>query len=55
MRQVEIAGIALEATTGAPLVVLQETDEPHRAVPIFIGGTEAAAIGLLRRLQSGSG
>jgi bifunctional DNase/RNase len=46
MRQVEIAGIALEATTGAPLVVLQETDEPHRAVPIFIGGTEAAAIGL---------
>jgi bifunctional DNase/RNase len=46
MRQVEITGIALEATTGAPLVVLQETDEPHRTIPIFIGGTEAAAIGL---------
>ncbi len=46
MRQVEITGIALEATTGAPLVVLQETDAPHRAVPIFIGGTEAASIGL---------
>jgi bifunctional DNase/RNase len=46
MRQVEITGIALEATTGAPLVVLQETDAPHRTLPIFIGGTEAAAIGL---------
>jgi len=46
MRQVEITGIALEATTGAPLVVLQETDAPHRSIPIFIGGTEAAAIGL---------
>ena len=46
MRQVEITGIALEATTGAPLVVLQETDEPHRTMPIFIGGTEAASIGL---------
>ena len=46
MRMVEIAGIALEASTGAPLVVLQETDEPHRTIPIFIGGPEAAAIGL---------
>jgi bifunctional DNase/RNase len=46
MRQVEIAGIALEATTGAPLVVLQETHAPHRAVPIFVGGPEAASIGL---------
>jgi len=26
--------------------VLQETDAPHRSIPIFIGGTEAAAIGL---------
>ena len=46
MRQVEIAGIALEATSGAPLVVLQETDEPYRTVPIFVGGPEAASIGL---------
>jgi bifunctional DNase/RNase len=46
MRQVQITGIALEATTGAPLVVLQETDAPHRAVPIFVGGPEAASIGL---------
>ncbi|HEY3672012.1 MAG TPA: bifunctional nuclease family protein [Acidimicrobiia bacterium] len=46
MRLVEITGIALEASTGAPLVVLQETNEPHRTIPIFIGGTEAASIGL---------
>ena len=46
MREVEIAGLALEATTGAPLVVLRETEEPHRELPIFVGGTEAAAIGL---------
>ena len=46
MRLVEITGIALEASTGAPLVVLQETDEPHRTMPIFIGGSEAASIGL---------
>jgi bifunctional DNase/RNase len=46
MRQVEITGIALEATTGAPLVVLRETHAPHRAVPIFVGGPEAASIGL---------
>jgi len=46
MRHVEIAGLALEETTGAPLVLLQETDAPYRVVPIFIGGTEAAAIGL---------
>lgn len=46
MRRVQIAGLALEATTGAPLVVLREADEPHRVVPIFVGGTEAAAIGL---------
>jgi hypothetical protein len=46
MRQVEITGIALEATTGAPLVVLQETAAPHRTIPIFVGGAEAAAIGL---------
>jgi bifunctional DNase/RNase len=46
MRQVEIAGIALEATSGAPLVVLQETNAPYRTVPIFVGGPEAASIGL---------
>jgi len=46
MREVEIAGLAFEAATGAPLVVLRETTEPRRVLPIFVGGTEAAAIGL---------
>jgi bifunctional DNase/RNase len=44
MREVEIAGVGFEATSGMPLVVLRETDEPHRALPVFVGGAEAAAI-----------
>lgn len=46
MRQVDITGIALEANTGAPLVVLREQEEPHRLLPIFIGGPEASAIAI---------
>ena len=36
----------MEATSGVPLVVLREDDAPHRLLPIFIGGPEAAAIAL---------
>ncbi|HVS67106.1 MAG TPA: bifunctional nuclease family protein [Mycobacteriales bacterium] len=46
MRQVEIAGLALEASSGSPVVVLRETEAPHRVLPIFVGGSEATAIGL---------
>jgi bifunctional DNase/RNase len=46
MKEVEVAGLAFEAATGAPLVVLRETAEPRRVLPVFVGGTEAAAIGL---------
>ena len=46
MKLVEIAGLHLEATTGAPLVLLREQDAPHRVLPIFVGGPEAAAIAL---------
>lgn len=46
MRPVQIAGIALDAHSGAPLVVLREADEPHRLLPIHIGGQEASAIAL---------
>lgn len=46
MRRVHITGIALEANTGAPLVVLREQDDPHRLLPIFIGGPEASAIAI---------
>lgn len=46
MRRVDITGIALEANTGAPLVVLREQDEPRRLLPIFIGPPEASAIAI---------
>lgn len=41
---VEIFGLQIEATSGAPLVLLREVDDPHRLLPIFIGGSEALAI-----------
>lgn len=46
MRRVDITGIALEAATGSPLVVLRERDEPNRLLPILIGGPEASAIAI---------
>jgi uncharacterized protein len=46
MRLVELVGLHIEATTGAPLVVLREHEPPHRVVPIFIGAPEAASIGM---------
>jgi uncharacterized protein len=46
MRRVDITGIALEAQSGAPLVVLREQEEPHRLLPIFIGAPEASAIAI---------
>ncbi len=46
MKLVDLAGLTLEATVGAPVVVLREHDEPHRLLPIFVGSTEAAAIAL---------
>ncbi len=44
MKQVELAGLAFEATSGSPLVVLREHDDPHRLLPIFVSGPDAAAI-----------
>lgn len=41
---VEIFGLQIEASSGLPLVLLREVDEPHRILPIFIGGPEALAI-----------
>jgi hypothetical protein len=46
MKLVDLAGIHIDATTGAPIVLLREHDAPHRVVPIFIGGLEAAAIAM---------
>lgn len=46
MKRVELAGLAVEENAGAPIVVLREHDEPHRLLPILIGGPEAAAIAM---------
>src|SRR5687767_14800312 len=46
MRSVDLVGITVEASSGAPLVVLREHDAPHRLLPIFIGETEAASIAI---------
>jgi bifunctional DNase/RNase len=46
MKLVEIVGLHVEASSGAPLVLLREHDEPHRVLPIFVGGPEAASIAL---------
>jgi hypothetical protein len=44
MKLVDLVGLHVEASSGAPLVLLREHDAPHRIVPIFIGGAEAASI-----------
>jgi bifunctional DNase/RNase len=46
MKLVEVVAVQLEATTGAPVVVLREHDEAHRLLPLFVGGLEATAIAL---------
>ena len=46
MKPVEILSLHVEATSGAPLVLLRERDAPHRVLPIFVGRAEAASIAL---------
>jgi bifunctional DNase/RNase len=46
VKRVDMAGLALEHQTGAPIVVLREHDAPHRLLPIFVGGVEASSIAL---------
>ncbi len=46
VKQVELIGLAVEAGSDAPVVLLRERDEPHRVLPIFIGPVEATAIAL---------
>jgi bifunctional DNase/RNase len=46
MKLVELLGLSLEAASGAPLVLLREFDAPHRVLPIFVGGPEAASIAI---------
>lgn len=44
MKLVDLVGVHIEATSGAPLLLLREQAAPHRVVPIFVGGPEAASI-----------
>lgn len=52
MKRVELAGVAFEATSGSPLLMLREHDDPHRLLPIFVAGPDAAAIALAVSGQS---
>ena len=51
MKRVLVAGMGVEASSGIPLVLLREDDEPHRVLPIFIGAHEATAIALAGRSE----
>lgn len=42
----EVVGLHVVAEGQAPVVLLRESSEPHRVLPIFVGGTEAIAIAL---------
>lgn len=44
MKPVDIAAVAVDAESGAPLVLLREREAPHRLLPILIGASDAAAI-----------
>lgn len=44
MTPVELMGLQVEPSTGAPIVLLRETGDPHRVLPVFIGTPEAIAI-----------
>ena len=37
-------GLHVEASSGLPVLILREHDEPHRVLPIFVGGPEATSI-----------
>jgi bifunctional DNase/RNase len=39
-----LEGVRLEVPSNVPVMVLRESDAPHRILPIFIGAPEAASI-----------
>lgn len=46
MKRVDLAALAVEASSGTPVVVLREHDAPHRLLTIVVGGAEASSIAL---------
>jgi bifunctional DNase/RNase len=46
LRSVEVARVAVDSETGAPVVILRERDGLHRQLPIWIGIYEARSIAL---------
>lgn len=44
VKQVDLVGVHVEEEHGAVVVVLREHDEPHRVLPVIVGGLEATAI-----------
>lgn len=46
MKQVELAGVGLDPSSGTTVVLLRELDDPHRVLPITIGQLEATSIAL---------
>src|SRR5690606_41012152 len=46
VKPVDVLGLNVEVGSGEPIVLLREVDEPHRVLPISIGGREALAIAM---------
>jgi bifunctional DNase/RNase len=52
VKPVDLLGVDIEVGSGKPLVLLREQDEPHRVLPVFVGGLEAVSIVLALSGQS---
>jgi len=46
MKQVSVVGIQVEQSSGAPILLLRELEDPQRVLPLFIGPAEANSIAL---------
>jgi bifunctional DNase/RNase len=42
--EMEVLGVRIEIPANTPVLILRERPEPHRLLPIYIGGPEASAI-----------
>lgn len=46
MKQVSVVGIHVEPSSGAPILLLRELEDPQRVLPVFVGRAEANSIAL---------